>query len=82
VDLVETLFIKQTLAYFAFLFQKKLLILNNFELFLETFAEVFEEYDKIRWATTKIRSYRQGSRSPSVYVSNFIQLAYDINWDD
>jgi hypothetical protein len=82
VGLVGTLLTGQALSWFAPLFEKRSPILNNFETFLEAFAEAFGEHDKTRWATTKIRSLRQGTRSVSVYASDFRQLACDINWDE
>ena len=56
--------------------------MNNFDIFLEAFAEAFGEHDKARWATTKIRSLWQGTRSASTYASDFRQLTCDINWDE
>lgn len=82
VGLVGTLLTGQALSWFAPLFEKRSSILNNFETFLEAFAEAFGEHDKVRWATTKIRSLRQGMRSTSVYASDFRQLVCDINWDE
>jgi hypothetical protein len=80
--LVGTLLTGQALSWFAPLFEKRSPILSNFESFLEAFAEAFGEHDKVRWATTKIRSLRQGARSASVYASDFRQLASDINWGE
>ena len=80
--LIGTLLTGQALSWFAPLFEKRSPVLNNFETFLEAFAEAFGEHDKARWATTKIRSLRQGTRSASVYASDFRQLASDINWDE
>ena len=82
VGLVGTLLTGQALSWFAPLFEKRSSILNNFETFLEAFAEAFGEHDKVRWATTKIRSLRQGARSASVYASDFRQLACDLNWGE
>lgn len=82
VGLVGTLLTGQALSWFAPLFEKRSPILSNFETFLEAFAEAFGEHDKVRWATTKIRSLRQGARSASVYASDFRQLASDINWGE
>jgi hypothetical protein len=82
VGLIGTLLTGQALSWFAPLFEKRSPVLNNFETFLEAFAEAFGEHDKARWATTKIRSLRQGTRSASVYASDFRQLASDINWDE
>jgi Retrotransposon gag protein len=82
VGLVGTLLTGQALSWFAPLFEKQSPILNNFGTFLEAFAEAFGEHDKARWATTKIRSLRQGTRFASVYASDFRQLACDINWDE
>ena len=70
------------MSWFALLFEKRSPILINFETFLDAFAEVFDEHDKIRWTTTKIRSLRQGASFASVYASDFRQLASDINWDE
>jgi hypothetical protein len=50
--------------------------------FLIEFNDIFGETDKVRTATTKIRSLRQGSCPVSVYAIDFHQLAYDIDWDD
>jgi len=82
VGLVGTLLTGQALSWFTPLFEKRSPILSNFETFLEAFAEAFGEHDKVRWATTKIRSLRQGTRSASVYASDFRQLASDINWGE
>lgn len=82
VGLVGTLLTGQALSWFAPLFEKRSPILNNFETFLEAFAEAFGEHDKARWATTKIRALRQGTRSASVYASDFRQLVCDINWGE
>ena len=82
VGLVGTLLTGQALSWFAPLFEKRSPILSNFETFLEAFAEAFGEHDKVRWATTKIRSLRQGTRSASIYASDFRQLASDINWGE
>jgi hypothetical protein len=82
VGLVRTLLIGQALSWFVPLFEKRSPILNNFEIFLEAFAEAFGEHDNTRRATTKIRSLRQGSRSASVYAFDFRQLACDINWGE
>lgn len=82
VGLVGTLLTGQALSWFAPLFEKGSPILSNFDTFLEAFAEAFSEHDKARWATTKIRSLRQGTRSASTYASDFRQLACDINWDE
>ena len=82
VGLVGTLLTGQALSWFAPLFEKNVAILGNFEAFLGAFSEAFGEHDKIRSATTKIRSLRQGTRSASNYGSEFRQLACDINWDE
>src|SRR4029079_5876314 len=71
VGLVGTLLIGQALSWCTPLFEKRSPILSHFETFLEAFAEAFGEHDKVRWATTKIRSLRQGTRSASVYASDF-----------
>jgi len=47
----------QAISWFVFLFEKQSPILNNFEAFLEAFAEAFGEHDKARWATTKFGHY-------------------------
>lgn len=44
-------------------------------------VSLLDKFDGMR-ATTKIRSLRQGTRSVSVYASNFKQLACDINWNE
>jgi len=81
VGLVDTLLTGQVLSWCVFLFEKRPLILTNFNMFLATFIEAFGKHDKICWATTKIHSLQQRSNSASIYVSNFRQLACDINWD-
>lgn len=82
VGLVGTLLSGQALSWFAPLFEARSPILSNFDTFLATFSEAFGEHDKNRWATTKIRALRQGSRSASLYASEFRQLACDINWGE
>ena len=64
------------------MFEKNATIFSNFEAILGAFSEAFGEHDKIRLATTKICSLRQGTRLASNYVSEFWQLACDINWDE
>ena len=64
------------------MFEQRSSILNNFDTFLAAFSEAFGEHDKIRWTTTKVRSLRQGSRSASLYASEFRQLVCDINWGE
>ena len=56
VGFVETLLTGQTLSWFALLFEKWSSILSNFEILIEAFVEAFDEHEKVRWATTKIRS--------------------------
>ena len=82
VGLVGTLLTGQTLSWFAPLFEKNAAILSNCEAFLGAFNEAFDEHDKIRLASTKIRSLRQGTRSALNYASKFWQLTFDINWDE
>jgi len=66
VGLVRTLLTRQALSWFVPLFEKRSPILNDFELFLITFAKAFRKHDKIWWATTKIRSL--GLRSQFVWI--------------
>jgi hypothetical protein len=70
----------QALSWFAPLFERRAHVLNNFEAFLATFVEAFEDHDKARLATTKILVLQQGARPASVYASDFRLLAYNINW--
>ena len=56
--------------------------MNNFEVFLATFVEAFEDYDKAFSATTKIHVLRQGLCLASVYASDFKLLVCNINWDE
>jgi hypothetical protein len=63
------------------LFEREAHVLNNFEVFLVAFVEAFEDHDKARLTTTKIRVLRQGSRLASVCASDFRLLACNINWD-
>jgi hypothetical protein len=73
------LFTEQIHSWFAPLFEKKAPVLKNFEAFLAAFAEAFKDHDKACSATTKIHVLRQGLRSASVYASDFILLACNIN---
>ena len=82
VGLVGTLLTGQALSWFAPLLEKRSAILSSFETFMEAFVEAFGEHDKVRWATTNIRSLRQEARSALVYASDFRQLASDINWGE
>jgi predicted acetyltransferase len=68
VQLIEALFMEQTLLWFVHLFEKQLPILNNFKTFLEAFAVALGKYEKIRWATTKIRSLQQEARFVSMCI--------------
>lgn len=58
VGLVGTLLYGQVLSWFAPLFEARSPILSNFQTFLSAFFEAFGEYDKNRWATTKICALR------------------------
>ena len=78
VRLIGTLLMRQAFFWFAHLFERGALVLNNFKAFLATFAEAFEDHDKACSTTTKICILWQESRPASVYV---YVLAYDINWD-
>ena len=51
-------------------------------MFLEAFAEAFGKHDKVQLPTTKILLLQQGTRSASVYASDFRPLASDINWGE
>ena len=82
VGLVGTLLTRQTLSWFAPLFEKRSPILSNFKILLEALVEAFGKYDKVRWTRTKIWSLQQGERFASVYVLDFRQLASDINWGE
>jgi len=52
VGLVETMLIEQALSWFAPLFGKRSLILNN----LATFAKTFGEHNKNHWTTSEPKS--------------------------
>jgi hypothetical protein len=82
VGLVGTLFTRQALSWFAPLFAKRVLVLNNFEAFLAAFVEAFENHDKAHSVTTKICVLQQRARLVSVYASDFRLLACDINWNE
>ena len=80
--MVGTLLTESALSWFAPLFERRSPILSNFETFLEALTEAFGEYDKARVALNKIYALQQGSRSVSVYASEYRQLAADINWGE
>ena len=82
VGLVGTLLTGSALSWFAPLFEQRSPILSNFETFLAALTEAFGEHDKARVALNKIYALRQGSRSVSVYASEYRQLAADINWGE
>jgi hypothetical protein len=63
------LFTGQALSWFVPLFKRGVHVLNNFEVFLAGFVEVFEDHDKACSATTKIYVQRQRSCLVFVYVS-------------
>jgi len=56
---METLLSEQALSWFAPLFDKNSLVLNNFEAFLVAFAKAFSKHDKIHSATMKMRNLWQ-----------------------
>lgn len=82
VGLVGTLLTGSALSWFALLFEQRSPILSNFETFREALTAAFGEHDKARVALNKIYVLRQGSRSVSVYASEYRQLAADINWGE
>jgi hypothetical protein len=43
------------------------------------FETVFGDNDNARTSTNKLHQLQQGTRSTTVYTSEFKQLAYDIN---
>jgi len=51
VGLIRTLLTGQALPWFVAFFKKRSPILNNFDTFLEAFAESFVKHNKARWAT-------------------------------
>ena len=61
---------------------RKTLLLEDLYDFLIEFNDIFGKIDRVQTATTKFQSLGQGSRSISVYVADFHQLACDIDWDD
>jgi hypothetical protein len=50
--------------------------------FFMEFSDTFGETDKIRTATTKLWSLRQGSHPASVYTVDFRQLVCNVDLDD
>jgi hypothetical protein len=62
--------------------KKDSFLLEDLDDFLTEFNDTFGETDRIRTATTKIRSLCQGSRPISIYVADFRPLACDVDWDD
>ncbi|KAG0611152.1 hypothetical protein M758_7G119800 [Ceratodon purpureus] len=81
VGLVGILLTGSALSWFAVDFEQRSPILTNFETFIAALTEAFGEHDKARVTLNKIYALQQGSRSVSVYASEYIQLAADINWD-
>jgi hypothetical protein len=82
VGLVGTLLTGSALSWFAVHFEQRSPILTNFETFIAALTEAFGEHDKARVALNKIYALQQGSRSVSVYASEYRQLAAGINWDE
>jgi hypothetical protein len=62
--------------------KKYSLLLEDLDDFLTEFNNTLDETDRVRTATTKLRSLRQGFCPASIYAANFCQLACDVDWDD
>jgi hypothetical protein len=56
-------------------------LLNNFETFLEEFGAFFDDSNKERTSTNKLRTLHQGTCPTSMYASKFRQPTCDISWD-
>jgi hypothetical protein len=61
------------------LLEKNSLLLEDLDDFLIKFNDTFGKTDRVRIAITKLCSLRQGSYPASIYVTNFRQLACDID---
>ena len=82
VGLIGTLLSRVALSWFVPLLKKNSLLLKDLDDFLAKFNEIFGETDRVRTATAKLHSLRQGARAASVYTADFRQLACEVDWDD
>jgi hypothetical protein len=73
---------RAALSWFAPLLKKNSPLLEDLDDFLTEFSDTFGKTDRVRTATTKFRSLRQGSRPTLIYVADFRQLACNVDWDD
>jgi hypothetical protein len=82
VELINTLLLGTTFAWFATLLECQSPLLNGFETFLEEFHATFGDSNKEDTSNIKIQSFCQGSHSILVYASKFRYLASDISWGE
>ena len=82
VGFIGTLLSGTALSWFSPLVEKNSPLLQDFHGFLEEFTNTFGETDRVRTATTKLRSLQQRARAASIYAAEFRQLACDVDWDD
>jgi hypothetical protein len=70
------------LSWFAPLLKKNSPLLEDLDDFLTEFSDTFGKTNRVRTATTNLRSLCQGFHPASVYAVDFRQLACDVDWKD
>jgi hypothetical protein len=73
---------RAALLWFVPLLEKNSHLFEDLDDFLTEFNFIFGKIDRGQTTTTKFCSLYQISRPTLVYVVDFYQLAYDVNWDD
>jgi len=82
VGFIGTLLIGTAAAWFVPILETSSPLLQDFNAFMAEFEAVFGDSDKARTSANKLRRLQQGTCSAIVYVLEFRQFAYDVNWGE
>jgi hypothetical protein len=82
VGFIGTLLTGTAAAWFAPILETSSLLLQDFNAFMVEFEVMFGDSDKARTSANKLCRLQQGTRSTTVYASEFRQLACNVNWGE
>ncbi len=82
VGFVGTLLTGTAATWFVPILETSSLLLQDFNAFMAEFETMFGDSDKARISANKLHRLQQGTRSAIVNASEFMQLAYDVNWGE
>jgi hypothetical protein len=82
IGFIRTLLTGTTVTWFVPILETSSPLLQDFDAFMAEFEAVFGDNDKARTLANKLRRLQQGTRSATVYASEFRQFACDVNWGE